>query len=78
VVFFLRDHRPIPAALCPRQSGDTSTRLDPHAEQTKRFNLAMFGNGVSGARPIASKFTGVERRHSGLPHVTHAPATPWD
>ena len=33
---FFRDHRPIPAALCPRQSGDTSMRLEPLAVQTKR------------------------------------------
>ena len=29
------DHLPIPAALCSRQSGDTSTRSDPHATQTE-------------------------------------------
>ena len=34
--------------------------------------------GVSGARPIAAKPMGVDRRHIGLRHVTHAPATPWD
>jgi hypothetical protein len=75
---FFRDHRPIPAALCARQSGDTSKRLEPHAEQTKRFNLAMFGKGVSGARPIPAKAKGVDRRQIGLRHVTHAPATPCD
>ena len=65
-----------PPALCPRKSGETSTRLEPHAEQTKRFNPAMFGKRVSGARSIASKLTGVGRRQIGLRHVTHAPATP--
>jgi hypothetical protein len=63
---------------CPRQSGDTTTRLAPHAEQRKRFNLAMFGKGVSGGKPIASKLMGVERRHCGLQHVTQTPATPRD
>jgi hypothetical protein len=37
----------------------------------------MAGNGVSVATPIALKLTGVERRQTGLQHVTHAPATPW-
>ena len=40
--------------------------------------LAMFGKGVSGARPIARKLTGVDCGQIGLPHVTHAPAAPWD
>jgi len=53
-------------------------RLEPQAAQTKRFTLAMFGKGVSGARPIALKLKGVERRQTGLRHVTHAPLTPWD
>ena len=38
----------------------------------------MAGNGVSGARPISSKLTSVDRRQAGLQHVTHAPATPRD
>ena len=58
--------------------GDTSTRTDPHATQTKRRASAMPGKGVSGARLIAAKPMGVDRRHIGLRHVTHAPATPWD
>jgi hypothetical protein len=29
-------------------------------------------------RPIAAKAMGVDRRQTGLQHVTHAPATPWD
>jgi delta 1-pyrroline-5-carboxylate dehydrogenase len=65
-------------ASCPRQSGNTSTRREPHDEQTKRFSLAMFGNGVSGASLIASKVTGVEHRQFGLQHITHAPLTPCD
>ena len=36
------------------------------------------GKGVSGARPIASKANGVDRRHNGLQHVTQSPAPPWD
>jgi hypothetical protein len=72
------DHLPIPAALCSRQSGDTSTRPHPHATQTKRRAPAMAGKGVSGARPIAVKPMRVDRRHIGLRHLTHAPATPWD
>jgi hypothetical protein len=44
----------------------------------KRFNLAMFGNGVSGASLIASKVTGFELRQFGLQQVTQAPATPCD
>ena len=51
---------------------------DPHATQTKRRAPAMGGKGVSGARPIAAKPMGVDRRHIGLWHVAHAPATPWD
>jgi hypothetical protein len=43
---FFRDHRSIPAALCPRQSGEPSTRLDPRTEQTKRRALAIAGKGV--------------------------------
>lgn len=43
--------------------------VDPHAEQTKRHALAIEGNCVWGARPIASKLTGVDRRQTG---------TPWD
>ncbi len=65
----------IPTALYPRQSGDTSTPLEPHLDQTMRRALAIAGNGFSGARPIASKLTGVERRQSGLQHVNQAPAT---
>jgi len=61
-----------------RQSGATSMRREPQAAQTKRFTLAMFGKGVSGARPIALKLKGIERRQTGLRHVTHAPATPSD
>jgi len=53
------------SALCPRQSGDTSTRLEPQAARTKRFTLAMFGKGVSGARPIALKLTGVDLKQIG-------------
>jgi hypothetical protein len=53
-------------------------RLEPQATQTKRFTFAMFGKGVSGARPIALKLKAVERRQTGLRHVTHAPATPSD
>jgi hypothetical protein len=48
-------------------------RPEPYAEQRKRFNLAMVGKGVSGARPSASKAMGVDRRQIGLRHVTHAP-----
>lgn len=62
-------------ALRPRQSRDTSTRGHPHAEQTNRRPVAMAGNGVSGARPIASKLTGADRRQAdkpGLQHVTQA------
>ena len=62
----------------PAQSGVTSTPLEPHAEQTKRRAPAMAGKGVSGAKPIAAKAMGVDRRQTGLQHVTHAPATPWD
>jgi hypothetical protein len=72
------DHLPIPAALCSRQSGDTSTRPDPQATQTKRRAPAMAEKGVSGARPIAAKWMAVDRRHIGLRHVTQAPETPWD
>jgi hypothetical protein len=75
---FFRDHGPIPAALCPRESGDTSARRVTDAEQTKRRAAAMVGEGVSGARPIAAKARGVDRRQTGLQHITHAPATPWD
>jgi len=53
-------------------------RGDPQAEQTKRPIRAILGNGVSGARPIASKLMGVDRRQIGLQHVTHAPLTPSD
>jgi hypothetical protein len=38
----------------------------------------MAGNGVSGAKPIASKLTGVDRRQTGLQQVIQAPAKPWD
>jgi len=69
-------HLLIPAARYSLQSGDTSTRGDRHAEQTKRFSRGMVGNGVSGPSPIASKLTGVDRRHTGLQHVTQAPARP--
>jgi len=48
-------------------------RREPQAAQTKRFTLAMFGKGVAGARPIALKLIGVERRQSGLLHVTQLP-----
>ena len=70
--------RPFPFALCQRQSGDTSTRLEPQPEHTKRRAPAVAGKGVSGPSPIASKPMGVDRRQTGLQHVTHAPATPWD
>jgi len=53
-------------------------RLEPQAAQTKRRVLAIAGKDVSGARPIALKLTGVDRRQIGLRHVTHAPATPWE
>jgi hypothetical protein len=75
---FFRDHGPIPAALCPRESGDPSARRVTDAERTKRRAAAMAGEGVYGARPIAAKARGVDRRQTGLQHVTHAPATPWD
>ncbi len=71
-------HRPIPFALFSRQSGDTSTRMDAHAEQRKRGALAIAGNSASGVRPIAAKAMGVDRRQTGLQQGTHAPATPWD
>jgi hypothetical protein len=49
---FLRDHRPVPAALCARQSGDTSTRLEPHTEQTKRQDNRLEAHG---RRPQADR-----------------------
>jgi hypothetical protein len=38
----------------------------------------MAGNGVFGARPIAAKAMGVDRKQTGFEHVTHVPATRWD
>jgi hypothetical protein len=38
----------------------------------------MFGNGDSGATPIAVKLTGLDHGQIGLRRVTHALATPWD
>ncbi len=58
----------------PHQSGDTSARRGPHAAQTKRRAPAMAGNGVFGARPIAAKAMGVDRKQTGFEHVTHVPA----
>lgn len=34
----------------------------------------MAGNGVFGARPIAAKAMGVDRKQTGFEHVTHVPA----
>ena len=68
-----RRSMPAPVRRC-----DTSTRREPHAAHTKRRAPAMAGNAVSGARPIAAKAMGVDRRQTGLQHVTHTPATPWD
>jgi hypothetical protein len=53
-----------------------ATLLEPQAAQTKRCDLAMFGNGDSGATPIASKLTAVDRGQIGLQHVARAPAAP--
>ena len=41
---------------------------------TTKIHALVDANGL----PIALKLTGVERRQTGLWHVTHAPATPSD
>ncbi len=65
---FISDHRPIPAVLCLRQSGDTSASLDPQAEQTKRRAPAKAGNGVSGARQIAANGRQPQTKRIALRH----------
>jgi integrase len=53
--------RSFPNASCPHQSDDTSTRSDPHAEHTKRFNVVMFGKGVKSVRELRSALSDLRR-----------------